>query len=635
MTKKKEEGGSSLFQIKSLWTRFPILLSLLWFLIIVPTYIFHHPYYSQSVSSSGHWGLLLVLGVLFTAAYLLFVKAKWKWSTLNGWKGYVLFLVLTNCTLVWYATANGLFTSNPVYHIAHFTGRMLLLHLAVLFVTILGYATGMLLLSPFSNKLKQGSRNVIAIALGWSVIAFVMVLLGMLNILHPIALWVLLLAIGLPQYRSIWQFLQSLLLRPIQVSTLNTQGFLSVAILLVFLGVNALGAIKAFPAGFDGAGLYMNTTKLIGEYQALPKGGQAFNWSVVMSMGNLLFGSMTVAILLSNLMGVFCVFVIYQIARLILSPSNALMAGAIFYTMPAVTFHNYVDEKVDLGFLFVSLCSILLFLEFWLTRKANGTNHKKELILLKRFKIPKEWLLWILLGWLSGFAFGIKYSALFQIIGLLVLCFYHKAGPLAFAGSLLTSLGLLFGFNIHRFAGLDLAGSSAILLGTLLLVPGIALMIWAFRSSFQRLLEIGILVGVFVMAIGINYAPWATKHSFENRSVAISALLEGKSPEPKLKIKPRFRKEPKSSNVGAGRKKRAAKSQSALQTRREELQRYQGFEKGLPLYLSLPYDLTMNTNLVNRSYLDIGFLWLLLLPLLMLSTKPRSLLKNGLWSILL
>lgn len=50
---------------------------------------------------------------------------------------------------------------------------------------------------------------------------------------------------------------------------------------------------------------------------------------------------------------------------------------------------------------------------------------------------------------------------------------------------------------------------------------------------------------------------------------------------------------------------------------REEIQRYIGYEDLLPRYISLPYDVTMNTNIASE-YVDISFLLLLLLPILFL-----------------
>jgi len=62
-------------------------------------------------------------------------------------------------------------------------------------------------------------------------------------------------------------------------------------------------------------------------------------------------------------------------------------------------------------------------------------------------------------------------------------------------------------------------------------------------------------------------------------------------------------------------------------SQREEIKRYIGYEPGFLLYLSLPYDLTMNTNVRFSRFLDIGFLLLLLLPLLLLG---KNTLRNAL-----
>lgn len=71
---------------------------------------------------------------------------------------------------------------------------------------------------------------------------------------------------------------------------------------------------------------------------------------------------------------------------------------------------------------------------------------------------------------------------------------------------------------------------------------------------------------------------------------------------------------------------------------REELQRYIGYEDLLQRYLSLPYDVTMNTN-VKGTYIDISFLLFMLLPIIFLlgnNLKPwLGLLAVGLLLIIL
>lgn len=652
MTEKKGEASPAHPAKKRPVSLLPILVSLGWFVIIVPDYLFHHPYYTQSIGQFRYWGLLVMLAVLPGAAYFFSVGArnkstKGKTFAINGWKIYLLLLLMMNSMLAWYGISNGLFESNPVVHLFYFTGFILLLHTAVLYIAVLGYALGTVLLRPFAGHLSGASHKLIAIALGLSLIGFVLVILGLFNGLAPWILWPLAILTTAFRYRSIGRFLRALFLSPVPARKLETQGFLSGALLMIFAAVNCIGAVKAFPSGFDGAALYMNTAKLISEYHALPQGGQAFNWPVIMSLGNLLFGSTAVSILLSHLAGILCLAAVYRIARLFVSPGNALLATALFYTAPFVTFHNYYDEKVDLGFLFISLSTLLLLLEYFIKHSSHPTlqhsntpsgkedTSDKQQFTIKtgRLAWAPDLLIWICAGWLTGFAFGIKYTALFNGIALLTFLFYQRGGRYAFLGSLVTALSFIFLPGIYRFANFELAGASPVLLAGGLFVPGMALLWWAFRQSpFAMLRTAGIGIA-FVLASAFAFSPWAAKHFSENRSLAVSALVQGKSPQPRLHIKRKYRKQlqkPEASGADTLLKppQRQAASAAAAKTRREELQRYMGFEAGLPLYLSLPYDLTMNTNLPGLIYLDIGFLWLLLLPLLFLSAKPENENKN-------
>ena len=43
--------------------------------------------------------------------------------------------------------------------------------------------------------------------------------------------------------------------------------------------------IRPIPVGFDASNLYMVTPKLISEYNGLTQGGQAYYWSLIMSLG--------------------------------------------------------------------------------------------------------------------------------------------------------------------------------------------------------------------------------------------------------------------------------------------------------------------------------------------------------------
>ncbi len=67
----------------------------------------------------------------------------------------------------------------------------------------------------------------------------------------------------------------------------------------------------------------------------------------------------------------------------------------------------------------------------------------------------------------------------------------------------------------------------------------------------------------------------------------------------------------------APKKKKQKANQVKSSAIKEEIQRYMGYEILPARYLSLPYDTTMNTN-VSGSYVDIGFLLFLLIPIIFL-----------------
>lgn len=62
------------------------------------------------------------------------------------------------------------------------------------------------------------------------------------------------------------------------------------------------------------------------------------------------------------------------------------------------------------------------------------------------------------------------------------------------------------------------------------------------------------------------------------------------------------------------------------QTAREELHRYMGYEELLPKYLSLPYDVSMNTN-IEGPFVDIGFLLLVFIPIVIFLGLKNTYLK--------
>ncbi len=654
-----------------LWPSRVILI--LWGLFVLLDYLFHHSYYEKALLESKYWGLMVILVLVMGGAWFLLFRSPAETKRkiglkINGLGLYGLLLFIMTLIFGYYSSANNLFTASPAEHIFYFAGHTAMLHLFVFLIFLMAYAFGSLVMKPLKPYIYGVSLKIISLAVGLSIIGLLTVILGCFNLLHFWILWPLLLSATVLQYKSILPFLKVLFIKRISMN-LGWQGLLVALVLFIFIAINAIGAIKIFPTGFDGGNLYMNTSKLIGEYHGLPEGGQAFNWSVIMSFGILLFGNSAVSILLSHLAGILCLIAVFRIAKLFMSADKSLLAATLFYISPYISFHNFKDEKVDLGFLFISLSVLLLLLEFHFNRKKNKPDADLQLINWKGFKLPAHLFVWILAGWLTGYAFGIKYIALLNFIALMGYLCYLKAGRIAFAGAVLTALGGVFLIRVDRFAAIDLGTISPLVIAAIFLMIGLGVSAFSFKnapSNFKKIFQPALLFTAFFM---LAYTPWGIKHLSENKTLSVSSFIEGKSPRPILKINPAYYGHlqiPESTDLDLensakaqfislpqgddlktkGFKKKQAsavfvdqKSKPALsageQTRREELHRYLGFEKGLPLYFSLPYDLTMNTNFSGHIYLDIGFLFLLLFPLLLLSSGKMGLLKNSILFLLM
>jgi len=67
--------------------------------------------------------------------------------------------------------------------------------------------------------------------------------------------------------------------------------------------------------------------------------------------------------------------------------------------------------------------------------------------------------------------------------------------------------------------------------------------------------------------------------------------------------------------------------------KKEEIHRYMGYERLLPKYLSLPYDVNMNTN-IKGEFIDVGYLYLMFLPLILLTAIKNNRIRIGIGCLL-
>lgn len=377
----------------------------------------------------------------------------------------------------------------------------------------------------------------VSFGLGAVLLTLMLFVCGLFGWLKSIPVWGICIALLFISYKHLWRWLK-VFFKP----QIHFQGsYVDVRIILFFiflivLGHNVLELIRPIPIGFDDLALYMNVPNLLAYGGKLLSGIDAYSWGIFMSLGLLLFHSTTMALFLAFSGGLLAFFGLYICVQSYCDQRNmkraqantyALFAATLFHTLPAIVFQSAKDMKVDLAAFFFMLLSFILVLAW---RKKEHGDAKS---------------LW-LSGLFLGFAFSIKYTALFFIVALLLYAL---------------------------------------------------LIMWRRQQK-----NTAVTILLFIIGIGIPFAPYAIKNIAESQQISIQSLRTGKNEAPIIALNP-----PPAGLNG----QLPAFSPTGVQ---EEQGRYAGFDQGIRKYLMLPLTVTLNP-IVFGMYVDVGYLFLALIPL--------------------
>ncbi|GGG26193.1 hypothetical protein GCM10011344_28640 [Dokdonia pacifica] len=530
------------------------------------------------------------------------------------------------------------------------------LHLGTFLIFLCCYAAGNKFLKQFKGILNVHHKFILGVALGMGILTLLLMGLAAIGFLQTWTIIPILVVLLIWQRKVCWPFIKYVFWNPINTKDVSFWTFAVVAIILIFTAFNLVGMLKIFPLGYDGAVLYQNITKNIVDSQSLEQGGQAYNWSLFTSLGPLLFGSMTFSIFLSHIMGVLSMWAMFHLGRIFLSITGALIGIAIFYTLPAISFHNFIDEKVDLGFLFICIAIVIFFLNYAKSFQYDFSIKNKTSITF-----------FSLLGFLMGFALGIKYLGVLIIIAIILMIVYQWGGIKAYLGMMLTMVAILFLLKINTFGYLDISSTQRFTIVGIFSLLGIGSLLFYFKKfDWVRGFRLAQNIGIMLVVITLSFMPWIIKNTIETDNISTKTILYGKTAQEPLNHEYSFLTENNIPNkiseqhkegitryLGEeqvlgfdnedfidqferlkNQKKSAKKKIKKNRTntgKREEILRYLGYEKGLNDYLSLPYDVSMGINIPNKRGVNIGFLFLLFLPLLVLSLKKEKIfdLKNS------
>ncbi len=617
---------------------FPKILVILWSIIIIGLYLGYHPEYFLAIAQNPYFGTILICAVLAGLNVWLRKKFSFFNSGIFDYMTIMIFiLVIARNVLI----ENQVVTNFGPIQIASFFRHNFGIHLAALFVIFTCHSFGILLSRRIGIADKTESA-IVSIGFGIVIITSYLFALASISMLYWWMVWPVVLVPFLFAVKSNLSFLKLIFITSDREEKFDpiTAGLRQFT--LIFIAFFFVGAYKLFPLGFDSAALYQNASNLLAQNHSHLQGMQAYNWSLFTSLGPLLFGQIGVSIFLSHVFLLPCLWALFYFCEKFSSTRISWLTIALVVATPMIAFLGFVDAKIDLGFNFILLTTLILTLHLLQNQSNNDEKTNTTLTAL--------------IGLMLGFAMGVKYLALFGLIAAAGILVFYRGKRLALLSWMFFAFGTLFLIGASDFGYISLEGGERYLL-TCICYTVSAFYIWRLykRDKSVPIMEYVKPLGIIGVGFVLAFLPWGLKNTLESGEFSSSGILYGATRDNNTKVNPvwlqanninyripdRERKEfgnrlgiePSSPIFGDNaalmkvwksnkRKKSFRKSKRNKQSTgiREEIHRYIGYEKGAPKYFSLPYDVSFGNNNSKRGN-NIGYLFILFLPLIWLFKK--------------
>lgn len=509
-----------------------LIFVIFWILVVTISYSYYQPNYLYALEYLQYADLFIFLGISALGLYLLTVYfprlPTWRKWLLTGGSVWLLVLFLS-AGLYYYQFSkiaeDHSFTTTGLFS---FLWINLKVQLALFLVIMQCYVLGNFGLKKLKHTfIQKADLPILSIGTGIIILSILGMTIGGLGglkswIVIPIGLFTLILL-----RKSVLDFIKNTLFTPfVSTQKFSLLGVLSLSLLVFWLTINFIGMIKPIPIGFDALTLYIRLPAQMYDTASLVKGTPPHYWSVFMTLGYLLFQDIAYVLALSFLGGLLALVAFYRVARLWLDVNYTYTCLLLFYALPTINFLAYNDMKVDLGLLFILLCIVLLLVN-WVRHEAvflTKEGNLSDSLLAKDF--PYENLL--LLGLFSGFAIGIKLTALFAIFGILAIFsfiyfnFYGLiiAVLLSFSAIVLLQIDQLNGLRTS-FLGIDYLKWICLLIGIL----GLGYFTLRNPHKVKRLVKTGLIYGSFLL---LAFLPWPIKNYLQSGKTDLNALVYGR-----------------------------------------------------------------------------------------------------------
>ncbi len=462
---------------------------------------------------------------------------------------------------------------------------LLFLTVLTLFVAGLGYRLFNLFQWEWESRLE---RMVLSTGLGTATLITGLALLalfGLFNIMAVSGMFVIGVLFGWNQWPKV---LREFLWDPIKIElAYNRINWLWGLVLLIIVSFNIIDLIRPFPIGWDDLGVYMNFPRQLVMKEALLKGfsGQAF--MLITSLGYMFGGIATWAMFLSWWGGIMALWAIYLLGKRFVNSEAGLLMASIMYSLPMIMHQSFADMKLDLPlFFFIVIAFYSLF---------RALEHHRE------GKIVYWWL--GLSGLFWGIALAVKITTALALFPVFILIAW-RYGSRWWALSLGFLLNAVYFYQFVVVA--DFPNATRALISSTSLIVALLFAVVALIKKTKPQLWLKA-VGCILAGIALVWVPWGYKvlvdtPTWSVNSLLYTALSGGEPPSPLI----------------AWEKIGTSPALCAYTGNNEELGRYIGNETNLfQKYTSVFWDLTMNINQAGF-YVDISFLFLALIPLLLL-----------------
>ncbi len=625
-----------------------LVLSLYWIIFTFVEYLNTHTTqiggknfvaFIANITDFRYWKTLFLLAIALIIWLTRVSKPNWEKLIFYQFRFKGIFvpiaLNLFSLTIILaYGNANGIFQEiGYVKAISFFLFKLNLIALTTSFVVWTAYLCGNWVNNLFGIQTTDQDRLqkiLFEITIGIVLYTLLTFLLGAFGLLRPEVCWPIITLLLIFRRKVAISSLQTAFFKEYLIPNIDYKEVLLFVILFTTFSLTLLLLGRPFPIGWDDLGVYMNIPNLLAQKGTLIGGSPAYNWSLFMSLGFVLFKSAQTAMTLSWVGGVLSSLALYNLSLRFLKRPSAILITTLFTTLPAIVFQLSKDMKVDLGLLFITL--VILNTTLTLVEKfdfaipsIHPESKPKSLIynLVNQIKVLSQTHFkdLAIIGILCGYAFGIKYTSFIFILAISSIFAFEllgSAGLILWTGA---SMFISFQTFIINFSGITISKIDLSILTRFGLVLSTFATLWIILKA-KKIVNLGLLISIMA-TIGIfsliSFSPWMIRNYLENQDLSFSGLLHGRSQAPYLDIKRAEEKFALSGiqleSVTPLKYNEVAPTQPVFTGVTEEVRRYAGYEDSITRYITLPYDVVMNTN-VKGQYVTIGFILISLLPLL-------------------